>query len=320
MNKISVYILTGFLGAGKTTALNNLLKLFSKKNNIVIENEFGKVAIDTQLVNGNFSDMYELSNGCICCNLDEDLYNILSQIERLDNRPDYVFIETTGVADAGNVAAIFTRKDVQQVYKLEKTICLVDTENIEELLKEVPETLRQIVAADLIVLNKTDYLSSTYIKEMQLKIQSLNPFAQIISTAMGKIPFDALVSENPVFVLENTIDTILEKKDNQHKIVSVCFSTTDEYDMQKLHHTLTVTLLLYYKQVYRIKGIIKIRNSADKILLQSTGKALTTSCIGQWDTLENLPVSQIVIIGKGLKKEFIERICKAAIYSNKILV
>lgn len=316
MDRIPVYLLTGFLGSGKTTALNHLLALFASCNNVVIENEFGKVAIDTRLITNNFSEMYELSNGCICCNLDEDLYHILCQIERLENRPDNLFIETTGIADAGNVAAIFTRKDVQQVFDLKKIICLVDTENIEELLKESPETIRQIIAADLIALNKADYLSSSYINDIETLVKSFNPFAQAIKTKMGKIPLEQLVAKNRHETKWPTTVTSGEKRSNEHKIVSVSFSSLDEFDVSKLYHALTVTLLLHYKQVYRIKGIIKSKDSNDKILLQSTGKALHTSIIGKWENLEDAPISQIVIIGIALKREFIERICKSALHKT----
>lgn len=311
MKEISVYLLTGFLGAGKTTALNELLKQFKDEVNVVIENEFGKIGIDASLVNKTYSDMYELSNGCICCNLDNDLYDVLFQIERNEKRPDNLFIETTGIADAGNVAAIFARYDIQQVFILKKVICMVDAENIEELLKEVPETTRQIVSADLIVLNKIECLSNTYLEEVKELLYSLNPFAKMITSKMGFIPISELQKDYEHIQNLNVQPIEIPKRINEHRIVSVSFATNEIYDIDELHHALTVTLLLHYKQVYRIKGIIKIATSNDKILLQSTGKALNLSPIGEWGE-DEVCESKIVAIGLGLKTPFLERICKNA--------
>ena len=319
---IPVFILTGFLGAGKTTTLNHILSLLSGYNNVVIENEFGKTAIDTILVKKTYSDIYELTNGCICCNLDEDLYNILLQIERNEKRPDFLFLETTGVADAGNVAAIFTRQDVQKVFDLKKIVCIVDTENIEELMTEVPETVRQLVASDLIVLNKTDILSEVYTSEIKQLIKSVNPFADITTSLYGAIHQDDLFTENkqphtPQEPIKNSKHKCGHHCHSSHNITSVTFSTGEAFDLKKLRHALTVTLFLHYKQIYRIKGIIKTHNSDKKILVQSVGRILHTESIGEWYGDNDNPQSVIVIIGVGLKKEFIERICRATFYTSK---
>lgn len=315
MDKIPVYILTGFLGSGKTTALNHLLNLFSNSNNVVIENEFGAIAIDTRLVNTMYSDIYELSNGCICCNLDDDLYNILCHIERSKTRPDNLFIETTGIADAGNVAAIFTREDVRQVFDLRKIICLADSENLEELLHEAPEALRQLVAADLIVLNKIDCLSPAYVSRVQALVKSVNPFAAVITTTMAAIPYEDLCSENIITPPWQSHKQEIKKRGSEHKIVSVSFATNDAFDINSLRYALSVTLMLHYKQVYRIKGIVKAFGSNNKVLLQSTGRSVQTQIMGPWQNPEET-VSQIVIIGIGLKKDTVEKICRTAICSS----
>lgn len=311
MNKIPVYIITGFLGSGKTTTLNHLLSHFKGSNNIVIENEFGKVSIDSTLVDKLYNDLYELNNGCICCDLNDDLYNVLAQIERNKRKPDNIFIETTGIADAGNVAAIFTRMDVQQVFDLKKIICIVDTENIEELLNEVPESKRQIISADVIALNKIDYLNIDFIKEIKSLVQSINPFATIITSVMGFLPKATLFTKSNHIQNINEVLFKAPKRLNEHRIISVFFTTTEIYNANKLYHALTVTLMLHYTQVYRIKGIIKIEGTDDKILLQSTGKKLHLSTIGKWNDDEIIE-SRIVVIGLGLKTIFLEKICKNA--------
>ncbi|NLR82196.1 CobW family GTP-binding protein [Chitinophaga eiseniae] len=153
---IKAYIITGFLGAGKTTILNSLLQQFTGSRNIVIENEVGKVNIDASLIEAKVDQLYELTSGCICCSLDNDLLEVLGNIPVQEQRPDHVFIETTGIADAGNIIGMFHLPDVQRHYKLENTVCVVDAENIFERLQQAPETGKQVAAADVI---KGDYFT-----------------------------------------------------------------------------------------------------------------------------------------------------------------
>jgi Putative GTPases (G3E family) len=104
MNTIDVYIFTGFLGSGKTTLLNSLLSKIAKtKKIVVIENEIGEVNIDSKLINNLSHYTYELTQGCICCSLSDDLYDILFQIYESNSKPDVVVIETTGIADVGSL-------------------------------------------------------------------------------------------------------------------------------------------------------------------------------------------------------------------------
>ncbi|MGX7835546.1 CobW family GTP-binding protein, partial [Campylobacter fetus subsp. venerealis] len=126
ISRIKVYLLTGFLGAGKTTVLNRFLEAKKDENNIVIENEFGKVSIDSHLVETSYDSLFELNNGCICCTLDDELAEVLASIIRSDNKPDNVFIEASGVADPGGIAALFTQKEVAVFFDLQQIICVVD--------------------------------------------------------------------------------------------------------------------------------------------------------------------------------------------------
>ena len=134
--KIDTYILTGFLGAGKTTILNELLKLFPH-NTGIIENEFGSVNIDGSLIVGKFNEIYELTNGCICCSLDNELYTTLHQIVKNNHSIQNLFIETTGIADVGNIASLLKKQDVSEYFKLKSIICVVDCEQILDQINEV---------------------------------------------------------------------------------------------------------------------------------------------------------------------------------------
>jgi G3E family GTPase len=310
-SSINVYLITGFLGAGKTTVLNQLLKNMQGKRNVVIENEFGKAAVDGSLITKSYSDLYELNNGCICCSLDEELYDVLSALAFNPERPDNLFIETTGVADAGTVAAIFKREDVAKVFRLQKVICIADAENVEDYLDETNETIRQLVTADLIVVNKTGFVSAEYTIKLQELMASVNPFAQVVLSRDGEIPAQALLWVESYDMERLQLNSEEFSHTNNHNIVSVTYKTENEFYKDYLMHTLNVSMMLHYKQIYRIKGFIKCDGSNEKILLQSTGKRLTLESHGVWDTED--PVSQLVFIGIGLQTPAIQRILRPAI-------
>ncbi len=312
---IDVFLITGFLGAGKTTVLNHILKDMQGSRNVVIENEFGKASVDGTLITKSYSDLYELNNGCICCSLDEELYEVLSMLAYSPERPDNLFIETTGVADAGTVAAIFKREDVAKVFRLRKVICITDAENVEDYLDETNETIRQIVTSDLILINKAGFVSEDYLVKLKALMFTANPFADVVVSKDGTFDVGALRSgENYDMARLNASDADFSGI-NKHKIVSVTYRTENEFYKDYLLHTLNVSLMLHYRQIYRIKGFIKLVGSNERILLQSTGKKLTLEAHGEWDTSSR--VSELVFIGIGLQTPAIQRILRPAIRTAK---
>lgn len=315
-NKINVYLLTGFLGAGKTTVLNYLLKAKLGERNVVIENEFGKASIDGQLVDKSFSQMYELSNGCVCCSLDEELYDVLSLMANSPERAQNLFLETTGIADVGSVAAIFSREDVAKVFDLKRVICITDAETVEDYLDVTNETLRQVVAADLIVINKVNFVTQEYVQELREILASINPMADIVTSEDGRIPSELLdLPLDDDRILLHPEPRELVGKHN-HKIVTVTYCTENEFYKDYLLHTLNVTLMLHYSQIYRIKGFVKLEGSPDKMLVQSTGKRLVLENLGPWE--EENPTSELVFIGVDIQTPAIQRILRPAIKGRKV--
>lgn len=300
--KVSVFIITGFLGAGKTTLLNSLLAQFRNDNNFIIENEFGQVNIDKDLINGNVQKVFEITNGCLCCNLDVELYDALDQVARLEQRPDNLFIETTGIADAGNLSAIFKEDFVMEVFDLKKIICMTDAEVIEDFLEKTPEAGRQIVASDLVILNKSLNVSSDYLNELQGNISRMNPYAYISQTSDGSIDKNLLLKPNPSKPLFSLDLTPKENKTTSHDITSVYYETDGAFDIEKLEVLLRTSLFIYYKDIYRIKGYVK-NATGDFYLLQSAGKTVSIT-----RSADHNGKNFLVFIGRKLTTEIAERL------------
>lgn len=139
MKKIQVIIFIGFLGVGKMILFNVLLYQLKGQNNVVIENEFGQVFIDGGLVWQYFSDVYEISNGCICCLFDDELFDVFIEFVYEDLVFDYFFIEVMGVVDSGSLVGVFLCWDISQCYELVQVIGVVDVINVVQCFEEVEE-------------------------------------------------------------------------------------------------------------------------------------------------------------------------------------
>ena len=161
-SRVPVTVLTGFLGSGKTTLLNRILSEKHGKRIAVIENEFGEVGVDSELVIGAEEELFETNNGCICCTVRGDLIRILGQLMKRRDRFDYILIETTGMADPGPVAQTFFLDDeLKNQFQLDAIVTMVDAKHFEQHVDELNEPAEQVAFADLVLLNKTDLVDDS---------------------------------------------------------------------------------------------------------------------------------------------------------------
>jgi len=274
------------------------------KLNYVVENEFGKVSVDNALIAKNYNQLFELNNGCICCSLDGELVEVLAQLIHTDPKPDNLFIEASGVADAGQLASIFKRDDVIEYYHLQQVICLIDAENFEDRIEDVPEMCRQIIASDLVLINKCDLVRETYVGVIKNTISNINPFAKIRTSIFGKFNFDILNDKDETHFFSNLLK---ENADiaSGHRMKSIAIEVPNRFERKQLFASLSTTILLYYHQLYRIKGFVKLEGEERPVLVQSTGKKLSfTSCV---ENEKSLPLV-LVFIGKDIERKGLERI------------
>jgi G3E family GTPase len=190
-----VTVLTGFLGSGKTTLLNRILSEEHGKRIAVIENEFGEVGVDHELVIGAEEEVFEMNNGCICCTVRGDLIRILGKLTKRRDQFDYILIETTGMADPGPVVQTFFMDDEMAAQlRVDACVTLVDARHIEQHLDKQAEASEQIAYADVLLLNKIDLVENEDLDRLERRLRKMNARAAIHRTERSELPLERILN------------------------------------------------------------------------------------------------------------------------------
>jgi G3E family GTPase len=192
--RLPVTVVAGFLGSGKTTLVNHILANQQGLKIAVIVNEIGEIGIDGELIIATSDDMVELSNGCICCSLNNDLVDAAIRLLRRDVPIDYLVVESTGLADPLPVVLTFLRSEFRDRVRVDSIITVADAENFSLDLFAGKDAHNQLTYADTILLNKCDLAGDERLTSIEEKIRALREGARIVRTTQCRVPLPLILS------------------------------------------------------------------------------------------------------------------------------
>jgi len=332
MALIPVTILTGFLGSGKTTLLKHILTAEHGKKIAVIENEFGEENIDNEILIQNSNEqIVQMSNGCVCCTIRGDLVEALNQLwEQRKSKKiqfDRVVIETTGIANPGPVAqTFFMDDDVAEHYVLDAVVTLVDAKHGDQQLDQHVEAQNQVGFADQIFITKCDVVEESVRQALRNRIVHMNPKAPIKEITHGVVDLNEVFDLHG-FNLNAKLDIdphFLEQDDHEDcghdhhghdhhdhhdhhhhghtdKIQSFVFRSDRPFDHKKLEDFLGGILSVFGEKLLRYKGVLYIKGSNRKVVLQGVHEMMGSDMAGPWGN--ELKQTKIVFIGQELPKD-----------------
>jgi len=338
LHKIPVTVITGFLGAGKTTIVRHLLQNNQGKKIAVLVNEFGEIGIDGELLRSCqvCDDIIELTNGCLCCTVQEEFYPTMQQLLKRREEIDCILIETSGLALPKPLIQAFRWQEIRNGATVDGVVTVVDARaiadgnlvgDLDKLLKmrETDDNLEhetpleelfedQLACADLVLLTKTDLLDESTLNRVKDWLQQqLPPGVKILPIQQGLITPELLLGFNAGVEddLDNRPSHHDHEEDHEHDdgINSVHLILNQGFDPESLVTKLQE--LVKQQEIYRVKGFVNVPHKPMRLVLQGVGNRFDTFYDRLWlntDTRE----TRLVFIGKQLESDFLEK----ALFSN----
>jgi len=338
MALIPATILTGFLGSGKTTLLKRVLTEAHGQKIAIIENEFGEENIDSDiLVSDTKEQIIQMSNGCICCSIREDLRTTLQTLAAQKRKGeldfDRVVIETTGLADPGPVAQTFFMDDeIAESFLLDSILTLVDAKHAAQQLNDRQEARRQVGFADQIFISKADLVSQSELDALQHRLTHMNPRAPQQVVHFGEVSlaqvFDlrgfnlnAKLDIDPDFLKEETPHVHDEHCGHDHEghgdhgdhghhhhhdddVKSFVFKSDRPFDPAKLEDFLGAIVNVYGPRMLRYKGVLNMKGAERKVIFQGVHQLMGSDLGPVWVAGEE-KISKMVFIGIDLPKDIL---------------
>jgi G3E family GTPase len=300
---IPVTVLTGYLGAGKTTLLNRILTQEHGQKIAVIVNEFGEIGIDNQLIVDADEEIFEMNNGCICCTVRGDLIRIISNLMRRRDKFDRLVIETTGLADpAPVIQTFFVDEDVQNQTHLDAVVTVVDAKHISQHW-DADEAVEQIAFADVILLNKTDLVTTEELNILEQRIRQINGMAKIERTQNAEVDLDRVLGIN-AFNLDRALEIdpqFLGEEAHVHDetVGSIAITLDGSINVEKLNTWMSELLRTQGQNIFRMKGILNITNDEHRFVFQGVHMIFDGRQDRPWKASE-VRNNQLVFIGRNL--------------------
>ncbi len=294
MKKVPITVFTGHLGSGKTTLIQKLLALYPDKKVLVIENEFGEIGIDGEILSQNDNALVELNSGCVCCNIQSDLELILEKFIADKSDFDHIIIETTGVANPAKIARQFLSPHyLSGFFELNSIICLLDALHFDKH-RSMPEFELQLLTSDTYYISKAEDLS----KEERGSFCEKNGVNEerVIDDQDLKIWFEKKSFEN--------LSDNISLKGGHHHYQKLAFEFEGEFDPFTLENYLNVLFMQYMGSIFRSKGVLYFRKAPHPVVFQGVFDSLSFD--ESQKLKEKTKRNRIIFIGKDLNEEKIE--------------
>jgi len=314
-SKLPVTILTGFLGSGKTTLLNYILRENHGKRIAIIENEFGEISIDSDLVVSSDEEIYEMSNGCICCvaSIRGDLLEVIRELMSRRDRIDYILIETSGLADPMPVAqAFFVDDEVLDEVSLDAIVTLIDSKHIEQHLDDVrydginSQAVDQIVSADRIIVNKVDLVDEDTVERIEHRIRKLNQRSEIDRSSYAEVNLDAILGIQAFEISQRAASepSFLENHfvhSHDPDVETFSMRIVGELDRELVEAAAHRIASDHGADLLRWKGVLAIAGNDRRVALQGVHRIFEVHDLDRWQGPHR--DSRVVFIGKDLDRD-----------------
>ncbi|MBB5233762.1 CobW family GTP-binding protein [Deinococcus budaensis] len=292
-DRIPVLVIGGFLGAGKTTLVNHLIRSLPHRLGVIV-NEFGQAGVDGSLIERLQDDVTELTAGCLCCTGRDDLLRALVTTSMREQKPDAVLVELSGVADPTPVLTTLLERSVRAAFRVTTLVAVVDARHVLQTLREHPEAARQLAYANVIVLNKTDLADPVRLGHAEDVLRGVNPLARMVRVERGQVDAGALLARDDFDprVLEGA-----EPVRHTPGLTSFSLRSDTPLDPYRWQRFMTGHILTRPAEVLRVKRRLSLHGYPHPVLFQAVRDLFTA------DAWEGEPgASELVFIGRGLDR------------------
>ena len=298
---LPVTIVTGFLGSGKTTLINHILNHRHQLKIAVLVNEFGDIDIDSKLLVTMEEDVMELSNGCICCTINDSLVDTIYSVLERDERVDYLVIETSGIADPLPIALTLLQSELRDLTRLDSILTVLDGENFSLDLLNGQSAQNQIVYGDILLLNKTDCTDEAQLQSVEQYCRNLKEGARILRCRQAQVPLSVILGLGGAELNGQSAERVAEVSQasapshlQQDGFRAFSFRSDRPLSVHRFQIFLEQQLP---ETVYRAKGLLWFEERAEEqLVFQLSGKRFTIDPLSRPKPFTN----QLVLIGKQL--------------------